>query len=79
MAISDLVEWWHPSNRLRRDELGDLRHPATTIWGDHDPLAGPEDVRDGVESIPNVRFETVDSGHIPYLSYPERCAQFTRR
>lgn len=69
---------WHSSVRLREDELRNLQHPTTIIWGENDPLAGPDDVRDGVERIPNARFETVDSGHIPYLAHPTRCAQIIR-
>lgn len=72
------VRGWHPSIRLTEDELRNLQHPTTIIWGDHDPLGGPDDVRDSVDLIPDVRFETVDSGHIPYLAHPERCAQLIR-
>lgn len=66
---------WRPSCRLREDELRTLRHPTLLIWGAHDPIGNPGDVRDGVELIPKARFETVGSGHIPYLAHPERCAQ----
>jgi pimeloyl-ACP methyl ester carboxylesterase len=69
---------WHSSARIEEDELRNLGHPTTVIWGDHDPLGAPGDVRDGVELIPDVRFETVDSGHIPYLAHPERCARLIR-
>jgi len=69
---------WRSSARLGEAELRELRQPTTVIWGANDPLGGPADVRDSVELIPDVRFETVDAGHIPYLSYPERCAQLIR-
>lgn len=70
---------WHSSARIGTDELQGLQHPTTVIWGDHDPLGGPDDVRDSVKSIPDVRFETIDSGHIPYLSHPVQCAKLIRR
>lgn len=73
-ALSSL-RGWRPSFRVREDELRALRHPTLLIWGAHDPLGQPGDVRDGVELIPNARFETVGSGHIPYLAHPERCAR----
>lgn len=72
------VRGWHPSVRIGTDELRDLQPPTTVIWGDHDTLGGPDDVRDGIELIQDVRFETVDAGHIPYLAHPERCAQLIR-
>jgi pimeloyl-ACP methyl ester carboxylesterase len=72
------VRGWHPTVRISRDELRTLQPPTTVIWGDHDTLGGPDDVRDGVELIPDVRFETVDAGHIPYLAHPGRCARLIR-
>ena len=72
------VRGWHPSVQISKNELQDLQPPTTVIWGDHDTLGGPDDVRDGVELIPDVRFESVDAGHIPYLAHPERCARLIR-
>lgn len=72
------VRGWHRTARISEDELRDLQHPTTVIWGDRDPLGGPDDVRDAVEAIPDVRFETVDAGHMPFLSHAERCARLVR-
>lgn len=72
------VRGWHPSVRIREDELRSLRPPTTIIWGEHDPLGEPDDVRDGVGLIPDARLETVESGHIPFLAHPERCVQIIR-
>ena len=69
------VRGWRPSVRLRAEELSALRHPTTVIWGDHDPLGTPDEVRDALALLPEARVETVDAGHIPYLAHPERCAQ----
>ncbi|MFB6184850.1 MAG: alpha/beta fold hydrolase [Haloarculaceae archaeon] len=70
---------WHSSARMSEAELQNLQHPTTVIWGDHDPLGGSDDVRESVKSIPDVRFETVDSGHIPFLTHPEQCARLIRK
>lgn len=72
------VRGWHSSIKIREDELQELQQPALVIWGDHDTLGGPDEVRDGVMMIPDVQFEPVDSGHIPYLAHPERCAELIR-
>lgn len=72
------VGGWRASIRIREDELRNLRQPTTIVWGDGDPLGGPDDVRDGIDAIPNVRLETVDAGHIPYLAHPELCARRIR-
>lgn len=72
------IQGWHPTARIGESELATLQQPTKMIWGDYDPLGSPGDVRDGVELIPDVRFETVAAGHIPYLARTEQCAQFIR-
>lgn len=69
---------WRSSIQIRADELRDLQPPTTVIWGTHDTLGAPDDVRGGVELLSDVRFETVDSGHFPHLGHPARCAQLIR-
>lgn len=69
------IRGWRSSPRLGTDELAGLEAPTLMIWGEQDPLGSPADVRDGVASIPDVRFETVDAGHIPFLAHAERCAR----
>jgi len=69
------IRGWRSSIRISEDALREIQAPTTIIWGDHDTLGGPADVQAGVESIEDVRFETVAAGHIPYLAHPERCAQ----
>lgn len=69
---------WHDSARLRVADLRALEHGPTVIWGEKDPLGAPDDVRRAVEAIPDVRFETVDSGHIPFLGHPRHCARLVR-
>ena len=72
------IRGWRSPHRIRAEELRELAPPTLVIWGDHDPLGGPDDVRDGVASIPNARFETVDAAHIPFLAHAERCAELIR-
>ena len=66
---------WRASVRLTDDDLRRVTTPTTVVWGDHDPLGPPDVVRAGVETLPNVRFETLEAGHMPYLAHPERCAR----
>ena len=72
------VRGWHPSIRLREADLRRIQHPTTVVWGDHDTLGGPDDVRASVDAMPNARLETVDAGHIPFLAHLDRCAQLVR-
>ena len=72
------VRGWHPTVRISEDDLRELQPPTTVVWGVHDTLGGPDDAREAVELIPDVQFEIVDAGHIPYLAHPERCAELIR-
>lgn len=72
------VRGWHPSVRIREDDLRDIQQPTLVVWGEHDPIGSPDDVRAGVEAIPDVRFETTPTAHGPFLTYPERCAELVR-
>lgn len=69
------IRGWRSSNRLRETELCELQQPTLVIWGEDDPLGDPEDVRGTVERIPDGRLEALDTGHIPWLGYPEKCAK----
>ncbi len=69
---------WRSSVRIGAETLRAIPHPTTVVWGDDDPLGGPDDVRGAVREIPNVRFETISAGHIPFLAHPERCARCIR-
>lgn len=70
------IRGWHPSVRIHDDDLRAIQQPTLIIWGDDDPIGSPDDVRAGVEAIPDVRFETVPAAHGPFLTYPERCAEY---
>lgn len=65
---------WRSSNRLREADLRDLQQPTLVVWGEDDPLGRPGDVRETVQLIPDVRLEALDAGHVPWLGYPETCA-----
>lgn len=72
------VRGWRSSARIPPTKLRTLQPPTTLVWGDHDTLGGPDAVRDGVDLIPDGRFERVAAGHIPFLAHPERCAELVR-
>ncbi|MFC7222743.1 alpha/beta fold hydrolase [Halalkalicoccus sp. GCM10025322] len=69
---------WHSSVRIREEELRAIQQPTLVIWGENDPLGGPDDVRDGVDMIPDARFESATSGHVPFFAHPERSARLIR-
>lgn len=72
------VRGWRSSNHLRVAELRELQHPTVVIWGEDDPLGDPEDVRETIEEILDVRLKPLEAGHVPWLGYPEKCADFIR-
>ncbi|MFC6812084.1 alpha/beta fold hydrolase [Natrialbaceae archaeon GCM10025810] len=69
------IRGWRASSRIREEELRNIQQPTLAIWGTNDPFGTPEEVRDSIDLIPDVRLETMDSGHAVFLRYPERCAQ----
>ena len=69
---------WRSSVKLRDAQLSELQQPTAVVWGTHDPLGAPDDVRRGIELIPDVTFTTVEAGHMPFLSHPRTCAEAIR-
>lgn len=63
--------------RLKAEELKKIEQPVLFIWGRNDSFGGTEVVRRAVELMPNAQFELIDTGHIPYLDQPERCANLS--
>lgn len=66
------------ATRLREEELQDIQHSTLFIWGEHDPLGGPDTVRENVKEMPDARLEAVDAGHAPWFGHPEKCAMLIR-
>lgn len=66
---------WRSETRLRADALADLEPPTLAVWGENDPLGGPDAVRNTIDRIPDGRLETVNAGHLPWLGHPESCAE----
>ena len=65
---------WRPQLRLE-GALATLPVPTLLIWGDHDPLAGPDVGRDLTTRMPDARITVIpDAGHIPHLDQPEPVA-----
>ena len=73
------VRGWREPNRLREAELSELSVPTLVVWGEGDTLGGPDDVRRGVDAIPEARLERVPAAHAPFFDLPERCAELVRR
>lgn len=72
------IRGWRSANQLREAELRELQQPTLVIWGEDDPLGGPDDVREVLEAIPDVRLEPLDAGHVPWLGYPGECGDLIR-
>lgn len=69
---------WRPSMRLRGDQLRAVQAPTTMVWGTYDPLGRPAEARSGVDLLQDVRFRTVEAGHMPFLAHPRECAEAVR-
>lgn len=69
---------WRKQNRVAKEDLVDLQRPTTLVWGANDPLGKPGEVLGAVEQIPDSHFETLDTGHMPFLAHPGRCARIIR-
>ena len=68
------IRGWRPQLRLE-GALATLSVPTLFIWGDHDPLAGPDVGRDLTTRMPDARLTVIpDAGHIPHLDQPEPVA-----
>ena len=68
------IRGWRPQLRLEGD-LATLAVPTLLIWGEHDPLAGPDVGRDLTSRMPDARITVIpDAGHIPHLDQPEPVA-----
>lgn len=66
---------WRRHTRLQPAELNDLQQPTLFVWGDLDPLGGPDDVRATIDLLPNGRIESVHNvGHLPWLGAAKQCA-----
>lgn len=56
------------------DELRTLDVPALLVWGEEDPVGGPEAARRVADLLPNADVAILDTGHTPWLRRPDRCA-----
>lgn len=80
IAVSELrsfmtLRGWRSTVELSRSAIRSLDHPTTVIWGDNDLLGSPASVRAVINSMPDSRLHTLESGHIPWLGHAERCAR----
>ena len=55
--------------------LSSIEAPTRFIWGDNDPMAGPEVARSFVSKFPNADLELWSNvGHAPWIDHPDRAA-----
>ncbi len=67
-----------PEIALGEDVLGRVPTPTHFIWGVDDGFGGVEAAEWTVKAMPNASVEYVeDSGHLPWLDFPERVARST--
>lgn len=69
------ADGWQPAAQTPLEELEDLEPPTLLIWGQSDPLGGPEAARQVAQAIPDARLELLDAGHGPWLGHPDTVAK----
>ena len=63
-----------PDVRLGEHDLAQLRQPVLFLWGERDPMGGPEVARRAAEAVPHAQLEILEgTGHLPWFDYEERC------
>ncbi len=65
---------FRPAAAIEPDELRALDVPVLLVWGEDDPVGGPDAARRVAEILPDVEVEILDTGHSPWLGRPDRCA-----
>jgi len=70
---------WRPETVTAASELA--RIPASTllVWGEHDPLGGPDVAKAITRTLPRGHLELLPTGHVPWLADPTRVAQLITR
>lgn len=69
---------WRSATRLHEEELHTVQQSPLFIWGENDFLGSPNDVRYGIELIPDARLKVMDAGHGPWMGHTTECAQLIR-
>jgi pimeloyl-ACP methyl ester carboxylesterase len=64
-----------PERLFTEEDLRRVSHPTLLVWGDRDPLGGPEAARQAAASFPNAHLEVLAAGHGPWLGEPNRTGQ----
>ncbi|MEX1287420.1 MAG: alpha/beta hydrolase [Acidimicrobiia bacterium] len=65
---------FRPGAAIEPDELRALDVPALLVWGEDDPVGGPDAARRVADLLPNAEVGILDTGHSPWLGRPDRCA-----
>lgn len=66
---------FRPGPAVTPEELRSLGVPTLLVWGEDDPVGGPDAARTVASLLPDARVEVVDTGHSPWLDQPDRCAE----
>jgi pimeloyl-ACP methyl ester carboxylesterase len=67
-----------PRVSLTQEELGSIRTPMFFLWGEEDPLGGPDIARWVVDHIPTAELELLPgAGHAVWIDDPDHAAKVT--
>jgi 2-hydroxy-6-oxonona-2,4-dienedioate hydrolase len=64
--------------RLTLEELARLKQPVRFVWGERDPFGPPSAGESACRIMPDARLTTLDTGHLPWVDAPERCARLVQ-
>lgn len=74
-AVMTALGGFRPALELSAHELGRLDVPVLLVFGDHDPVGGPEVGRSLAAALPDARLEALPTGHVPWLAKPDVVAR----
>lgn len=69
-AVMTAFGGFRPTLKLSAHELNALDVPILLVFGDHDPVGGPEVGRKLASTLPDAHLEVLPTGHVPWLPQP---------
>jgi len=60
---------------ISADELRGVTQPVQLVWGTRDPFGAPTIGAEMVALLPDASLTTLDAGHLPWISEPDRSAE----
>lgn len=70
---------WRPEARTTPTQLAQVKASTLLVWGEHDPLGGPDAAGAVAHALPRGHLELLPYGHVPWLGDPNRVAQLVTR